>query len=466
MKFFPISLTALILAAGALLGLSQPLPAETLTLEEALSLAEENSLSARGAEKALQQAQRQYRRAGHVFYPQVTATGALSRSNEITEVSAMIPLQQSEVMPGTGIYDQYMVVEDELSPWALSAGIQGQIALTPALVDGIQLARLNKQQAQMDQEKTLKALERDVKKSFYQILYLKASLELLEDQQETSRAQFEQTRLDYENGRVSELVLLNTEVAYKNMEPSLSALRSQYRNSLGRFALLIGLDPSQEIVLEGSIELPQALNAASLQGVPPLDEGDVFDLRSLSLSEEMLKQNRRLSFSQNFLPLLSVSASWLPAVSDPFNGETWEDSWTEPWSDRGSLSVTLTLPLDGLLPGSAARTELAEMQEDLDYLRQQIVYSRQNLEFERLRLIGTLQDSLTNMESLELARNRAERNLALTREGYRQGTQDFLSLQNAETEEKTAKINLLEEKLSFLSALFDLEYLLNKGVIE
>ena len=158
-------------------------------------------------------------------------------------------------------------------------------------VQGIRALEQNYEGATIDRQEVEKALRRDVKKSFYNLIYLEESIGLLEESIETMKAQYEQALTDYQNGRVSELYMLNTKGAYKNMEPQLSSLQSNYRNALSRFCLLIGVDPNTEPSLEGDIELPYS--AAALQSTVEVDSKELssgfnlssrFDIRSTEVA--------------------------------------------------------------------------------------------------------------------------------------------------------------------------------------
>ena len=137
------------------------------------------------------------------------------------------------------------------------------------------------------------------------------------------------------------------------------------------------------------------------------------------------------------------------------------------------MSIGFSLPLDGFLPKSGVKTSIARLENSIESARAQYQQQLRSASSEVQALYRDLNDSLSNIESLELNNEVAARNYELSEEAYRSGTQNFIALQQAEDELNTAKKNLLEEKLSFLEALFDLEYALNstteqilKGVIE
>ena len=418
---------------------------DTLTVDGAIDIALRQNTSIFTSQNKLESARTEYKNRANVLYPGIQISSTLSRVNEA---------------PTVGL--------QELSPYSLSVGVQGNLVLSPSMLDGLAALEHEYTKAAVDREEAEKTLRRDVKQSFYNLIYLEESIALLKESMDTMRAQYEQARIDYQNGRVSELNMLNTKVAYKNMEPQLASLQSTYREALARFCLLIGLDPSTPPELEGEIELPapaESLKTAIWSEKNPLqiqDElGGRFDLQTAQISIEQMKTNLDSQRHSGFYPSLNISASWMPMMREPFSASTWEGSFSDPWTDQGSVSVSVSLPVDGWFPGSGSKTKIASIESSLTNLRAQYQQQIRVASNEVQTLLCALNDSLTNIESLELNREVAARNYELSEDAYQSGAQDFLALQQAEDELNTAKKNLLEEKLNFLTALFDLEYALN-----
>jgi multidrug efflux system outer membrane protein len=315
----------------------------------------------------------------------------------------------------------------------------------------------------LEREKAEAALERDVKVSFHNLLYLERSIELTRGSMETLGREYGLARVDYRNGRISELQLLSTQVAYKNMEPMLASQITSYKELRSSFFLLLGIDSDDQLELEGTIELPADI-AEIIEINPDLTRR--FDIAAIDVSLDQTKINRQSTLHQSFFPSLTLSASYQPVVSDPLSDETWDEGPSAPWTDTGSVSLTVAVPLDSWLPGSAARNSLAALDADLDILAERKETTARNALAEIELLKDKLNDSLLNIASLELNLQVARRAYELTEEGYRAGTQEFLALEGAEDDLNNAEQNLLQEKLNFLTTLFDFEYALNTELTE
>ena len=430
---------------------------EPLTVENALEIALENSLDLYTAERNLETAGREYQSRYNALYPSLTATASLNRSNETSYTSRLIPINQSS----PGVYDQIMSYRSEEPRLYLSTGVQASLTLNPALGDGMKYLMLAYESSGLEREQAEAALRRDVKVSFHNLLYLEKSIELTRNSMETLRQEYELAGVDYQNGRISELELLTTQVAYKNMEPVLAGQITSYKELRSAFFLLLGVDPDDELKLQGTIELPD--DVSEILKITP-DLSNRFDLAAIDLSEAQTEINRKSTLHQGFFPSLTLSASYEPVVSDPFGDETWDDGFGDPWTDAGSAGLTVTVPLDSWLPGSSDRNSLAAFDASLEILAEQKETTARDALAEIELLKDKLTDSLLNIESLELNVTVAGRAYELTEEGYRAGTQEFLTLEEAEDDLNSAEQNLLQEKLNFLTTLFDFEYALNSDL--
>ncbi len=430
-----------------------------MSLEEALKTARENSLRLYTAEKNLDSARRNYANRGNVFYPSIRASSSLNRSNSESSVSGLVPVSPA----GNGVYDQVMQYERETSPVSLSAGISASLTLNPAIGDGIKYLRKALDSAGLDLEEAEKALERDVKVSFYNLLYTDRSIGLTRESMEILKGEYDLALTDYRNGRISELELLNTQVAYRNMEPVLARQLTSYREMRSRFFLLLGIEGDDSIRLEGSIEIPEKLDTLSFK-TEILDSH--FSVAALDNSIARGQINLESLIHEGFYPSLSLSASLSPVVSDPFSSDTWKSGIRDPWSDTGSVSLSVSLPLDSWLPGSSVQTSIKEQENNLAVLIRQRAHTLQSVSEETALLYASLEDSLLNIESLDLNVQVAERAYDLTEEGYRKGGIEFLDLKEAEKDLNSARQNLLQEKLSLLTTLFDLEYALDTSIEE
>ena len=75
-------------------------------------------------------------------------------------------------------------------------------------------------------------------------------------------------------------------------------------------------------------------------------------------------------------------------------------------------------------------------------------------------LTDKLKQSRTVIEAGKSSSDLAQRSYDMTREAYRNGTAELLSLRDAEAQLIQARLSLASEKYNYLSNLLDLEYAL------
>jgi outer membrane protein TolC len=431
-----------------------------LTLDDVIERGLAQNLSVRVSELDVQNKKAAMDTAYNVFYPDLQLNTTLLRSNSAEEGSLLIPNPTSEVLPGTGIYDQVLLQEYSIDQNILNVSLSGSLAISLAMFDGIEALRSDYAMSLLSYEDAAKRLERDLKKNFYSLILQKEQIGILSASRATMQARYDQTLVDYQNGLVPEIALLNSQVAYENMGPMINDAQRAYDFALSLFKQNLGIDQSTDLILVGEIVVPDF----------SIDEERLsadrrFDVRTQRNLIELAEIQLDAARHGDFVPSLVLSGSYAPALVDPFNGENWEDLFSEEWSDRwidgGSLSVTLNVPLDNYLPWSAARVNHRNLENNILALRLQEESIRDLGSVEISNTLDSMDASLRSIEILNLTLRTNERNAALVEEAYLAGSRSQLDVDTAEDELRQAQLNLLNEQFRYLSYLFDLEYLVN-----
>jgi len=434
----------------------------SLTINDVLQLGYENSVSLHVEELSLKGKARDKETVYNFLYPKITTSMSLSRSNRTQSGTILIPNPSSIV--SDGIYDQVISTSYENSPTSLMLSLSGTLMLNAAMFDGIEIARLEYESGLLSREDLEKRIRRDLSKNFFSLLVMKENIEILKESLDTMKKRYNQTAIDYNNGLVSELVLLNTRVAYENMLPSIQVLEDQYDNLLNILKVNLAMDVDTHIELVGKIDIP-SLDMGALD----TNVYNRFDVRSLNMMVRQLEAGRKAQKHADFTPSLILSASTSPVLSDPFSSDSWSglsgDEWLDQWVDMGSLSLMFQMNLDSLLPSSSARNQLKDFDEQIESLKLQTGQIAALGRVEIGNLLSGIESFKANIESLTLTRKVAGRNLELTTEAYEAGTRDLLDVQTADNELRQADLSLLSAKNDYLSSLFDLEYLLNKNIV-
>jgi outer membrane protein TolC len=403
----------------------------SLDADAAVKLALENNLSLKSGRIELGKAARARSSTWNSYLPSIDASAVFTRSNK------------EPAYPG-------------LSPWNMAAQVEARLPLSLAKLSSVRATILSYESGRIDYETAERQLERDVRKAFYALLLSQESIRLAERQLATAEKQYQKALKNFEAGNAPKLDALTAQVAAENLKPELEEQRVSYAGSLMSFELLLGLEPTEELSLIGAIEAeacrfdPVELSRIYL--------GGRLDIQSLEKQVQIKENEKRLKDRSAYTPTLSASASYAPAINDPFAFK-WGKG--KDWTDNGQLTLSISIPLDGFVPGSADRVASASARDDIEIARIALRQARQKAETEiRSALLG-LEKSLRTMDALALNVDRAQEAYDLTETSYRGGMLNLLEVQNASDEMQKAELLLLKEKYNYLSGLIDLSYRLN-----
>jgi outer membrane protein TolC len=443
-----LSFTAVLLNAEAM----------DLTVEKAVSLGNENNLNLKIQDITVAQADRENRDRWNAFLPDVTLSGTLNRSTEENSgygyVGSGTSYDYSDYITtysdGYGYYYDY-------GNWTAAGDLTAQLVLNPAIDNGIKALGLNLRTEQLNREIDEKQLEQNIKKYYYQLVQLKANIALLEKNITTTDQRYRDMQAMYRNGLITELDLLQTEAARSSLTPTLTSLKNGYEQLRMAFCMDLGLPLNQELNLIDEIT---AANARTFDADNLVKSymTDNLDIQSLELGKDAASNGMKAQSNQS-LPSLILSYSYTPTVLDPFEMDNWED-----YTDYGSFSLTLSVPLDDWLPHSGASNDRKEWDDTLKTLDYQKGLLYQATEISIRQYVMTLDASVQNLTVMEENVDLAQKAYDMSWEQYRNGQMTATDLSQSENDLLESESNLLGEKYTYISALLDLEYAVNRSL--
>ena len=403
-----------------------------LTVEEAVETAREGNLGLVSPRLEAEGKRRADALAWNNFLPTVDASGTLARWN--VEQSVMgVPLPR----------------------WSLSASLSTQLMLNLALFEGVKSLRADYEAGLISYAQAEARLERDVRKSFYNLLLLEENMKLMEEQIEAARLRYDQARANYRAGTSPELAMLQAQVAWENLKPALEEMRIGYRAARDAFAMTLGLPRGVEVTPIGKISPfyvdldAEALISTGLSSRLDI-QSLVKSLESLQIAEAALKYRLwtpNLILGWNLDPTFSGN----PWEDDLFDGDRWSQN-------SGMFRATLSMRLNGLFTFTQDGQQLEALRGQKDGVRAGLAQALRGAEMEIDGLVRRLEKSRTSHAALELNAGLAERAYRLSEEAYRAGAADLLDVQNAELELRKARLELLKEDYTYVTGLLDLEY--------
>ena len=436
------------------------LGAETmdLSIEQAIALGKENNLNLKVQDITVAQADRSNRDRWNVFLPDVSASVILNRSNLKSTGTALAPVTSSYT--GTG-FDEVTLSSYEVPDTTLVGNLSAQLVLNPALGNGIKALDLNLRTEKLNREIDEKQLELNIKKYYYQLVQLKASIALVEKNKATTEQRYRDMEAMYRNGLITELDLLQTEAGLASITPTLTTLQNSYAQLRMALCMDLGLPLGQELNLTDGIEAADARTFDPDRLVNRYMT-DNLDIQSMTLGKDSARNGLAAQKNQS-LPSLILSWNYQPAIPSPFESASWEG---EPFKDNdsGAFSVTLNIPIDDWIPHSGASNSVKEMEDTLASLEYQEKMLYQGTEMTIRQYVMTLDATVQNLQVMEENVALKQKAYDMSWEQYRNGQLTATDLSQAENDLLSAESDLLGEKYTYISTLLDLEYAVNRDL--
>lgn len=427
-----------LLAACALVaGLSGSQAQLRLTLDEALEIALSENPTIRIAELEVERYDYVKRQTWGALLPQVSVSGNYTRSIVKQEAAKGISFGADNTLSATG---------DVALP-----------LFAPAVYRTLKLNRVQAEAAVESARASRIDLTAEVRKAFFNILLAEQSLEVLRESEANVQRTVDDTRVQYENGLMSEYDLLTAEVQLSNLRPTI--LQTENSIALSKLMLKMYLSIPEDVEIEVAGDL-DSLRDEVLLGVDNLstDLSENSELRSLELQAELLDRQLRTANASR-LPTVSAfgtvtitgndmgrfsfgdmtggSAS-VPAGSNPF--------W---WQHPVSAGIQVSVPLFSGLTKMNRSREIKNTMAQLDLQRQ---YARQQIDVQVRSAINDLLTARETMFAQEKTVAQAAKAYSISDTRYRAGAGTILELNTAQLAQTQAQLNFSQAIYDYLSA--------------
>jgi outer membrane protein TolC len=415
-----------------------------LTPDDAVELAIKNNLSLESSRVALDAKKRKADLVWNQFLPAVSVSGTLMRDNWANTTQS---IDFSNWPPS--------FVSITLPQWHVNGTLSTSLDFSFALVEGIKSIRLDYEAGLVTLEKARAQTEREVRKTYNQILLLQQTVALQKEDLGNAERRWQMAEANYKAGLAPRLTALQAQVAMETKKPAINELENNFKALLGSFALNLGLpyDTRFEFspVAESDFDIP--LDVAEFISQAASGKPDIQELRRQAAT---LASSRKAQALQLFTPFMRFSWS----LSSTFTQDPWQNSWLDAdnWSKGGNFSLTLGISLNGLFPFTQEGQRLKDVDNNIRSLNIGLAQAIRGTELEIFTKVNSLEKTKTTAEAQKLTVEMAAESYRLTEEAYRAGLQEFLEVQNAALSLSQARLQLLTQQFNYLSDLIDLEY--------
>jgi outer membrane protein, multidrug efflux system len=408
----------------------------TLTLDDAVRLALDNSINLKKSAIDLAEAGYSASRLWSEIFP------SFSLSTSFTFLPAT-PL----------ITDPGFQYRDNVLSYTVSLGLS--LSLNPSINSSMKRIELAYRAQLLSYENASKQLEIQVIKRFLNLIAMNANISYIQGSLDLALQKMNSDRVARANGLLSELAWLNSQLSAETARYNLLTAQNTYKNSLGEFLAILGIEDGTNVILNGTVEIarlsldPEKLILEYLPKRP--------DIVAQRQTIERLELNKNITTNNSRSPTLNLSTQWRGGTPTPHTG----GGLSAPFTDSLSGSLSLSIPIDSWIPGTKQNQNIRAVNAEVEKARLEL----QNTETQAKNQIRLLVSNLNSRwESLEIARLRvsiAQRTVDATAIGFRNGTVEFRELEDRRSDLSNASQRLLEEELSYQSLLLDLAAALN-----
>lgn len=274
-------------------------------------------------------------------------------------------------------------------------------------------------------EKSSKGKELSITYHYWKTAYKLLSLELLKNYLETTSADYENLKVKYEEGKISDLVLAQAELALKDAEMSFFIEQKYYETYLSTLEYLTGTG-----------ELTLSTPDFTCSPLLPLES--LYELYSQTLTYKIANldlENAKLTDKINHNNLVSPTCSFSANVGLStqlylnYRGQGWNNQFNI--SDNTYLSAMVSIPLDHLFSSSTASVTLENSKNDIEKWHLNLNNGIDKLKTNIRSLYTTLENNLQNQENYKIYLTLTKKQLEKTQESYDNGYISFTELKSA-----------------------------------
>lgn len=433
---------ALLLSFLPMIGVSQNRP---LSLNEALSLADENNLTAKSAEARMEAARAQYRMTNSVFLPglEVSHTG----------VSTNDPLSAF----GFKLKQEIVTIED-FNPDLLNdpgsmENFQTKVELQQPLLnlDGIYARKAAKNQFEalsLQTTRTKQNIQFEVKKAYFMLELAQASLHVLERSVAVAEEALRLTKDNEAQGFAKHADVLEASVRLDERKNQLLEAENRHQTANDYLAHLLGLSLNERIETTDSlISPPTQVLFDNSYNLEQRSDVQAFQ-KQIEAGENMVRSNKM---------------KYIPRVN-AFGAMEWNDdklfgTSANNYMVGASLSWSLFSGYKNAGAIQHANAQLDEARYNYDnYLAQNQIHV--NKAMRKLNL------NYNRIQSTQLAREQANESLRIRTDRFKQGMEKTADLLMSEALASQKELEYIQAIYNYKQAIFEMELLTENDINE
>jgi len=361
-----------------------------------------------------------------------------------------LPPEVSDQMPQTVFQESYYSAIDVSVP-----------LFNGAVLNGIRIAKANKNTADQMNESTINATLFQVISSYLNVLKTQELLRLQEDFTNLTKLNYEKAQRQESAGRFSKNEVLFWEIDYQRQQSALTSAESSLRTTKSVLTNLLDLDIDTKIEVEYTIpkeimdesRLIELMSDDEILSMINLNERDLILANAALATGRSQKEISKLLYK-------NTQASFLPSVNFGYT-YAWRENNTLKLDDYSpeTYMINLSIPLFTSFQNlSKTRSAYFEYQQNVEKYEDQL----NNIQF-------VLSETVNKIINLKTQRKLSQMNVIYSENNYRvieqqkeNGVISNLDFINTKLDLQNSELADINNQYDFITAIVELYYLLGK----
>lgn len=401
---------------------------KSISLEEVLSAALENSSTLKIMQEQVHEARADYRQSQAVFLPNITASyTGYTTTNPLMAFGSKL---NQELISATDFSPEQLNNPDRINNFATKIEIQ-----QPLLnLDGIferKAAKLSYSAKQFQMTRAKDYLVLEAQKAYMELQLSFKTVEVLEKVRKAAAENLQSAKNSYHQGLLQRSDVLSVEVRVTEVENQLQYAKSHTKNTSNYLSVLINDESFTLLRPTDSLRVMVAVTAVSEL---PETRSDIQAMQYASQAYEELYQSEKF----NFLPRLNAFGSY----------ELYDDTFFQADASGYLVGAQLTW---SLLEGSTRFGKIAKRKATLAKSKYELDQYKMESQVEMNKAIRRVEDAQNNLKLNQLAMDQSKESLRIRTNRYKEGLEKTMDLLMAEAQ-------YAQKQLDYYSAIFQWNY--------
>ena len=403
-----------------------------ITIEDALEIALNENLNIKMANSELKRVDYLKQENWNALLPAVNASAQYTNN-------IMRPVFFSDFFPGGK-----MEVGSNNS-YAITGTLQVPL-FSMAIYKNIQLSELEIKSALESARTTKLDLIQQVKNSFYGVVMMKKSIEVLEQSFKNAQESADNIKKMFEQGMASEYDKIRSDVAARNISPSLTQARNGLELAKMQLKVLMSLNINQPVEIVGNFDgYNSQIANYNWNGELNVDENST--LKTMDIQIEKMNKTFELIRSQR-LPVLAGFANYqMQMQNDKFK-------FDKPWANSFAVGFSLQVPIFNKLSVSLKEKQTKVGIQKMEYQRELI---KDNLSLAVQNSINEMRRAGVQLISDKEAVQQAQKGYEISKVRFNTGVGTVLELNDSEVALTRSKLNYNQTLFDFIKAKNEFE---------